>query len=492
MAIMNGAEIEKAVICRTPAYHQMWRRPWHANLNQNLNAVREVTAGTDFSASRLTPVAAVSILPSSQPECQVEIPNGWNTERCMFSLKIVHAQNHDGTIRFVQYLTGYTDYCGMQRASNGIIGVGNVMIDPNMRMFFNSSLLFQETRYANGYGQMTVQIRPLEASQLLVGRPGGVYDQMTFTCRPEDVYSAISGQELMAAARNSGSSVASQRSLYDGRVTFQPGQPYKKSTKSNLIPSQYLSRLFTDVNSVTQQAVLEANVSNEAVASKLSSTLNEGYICNDMTLQMLMERTGLAENGTVTYAELSQLFPNLDRVMFRAGMENGQVQGTLGAAGSEYFHGGGYEVIIADMLNNICGALLMDSRLQSIQIVGSNTTVTPGIPNGAFDVNVTFATSFIDGMSVQQGCELFKSRLVNEFLNGYTGHNYVPIAFSVRMSLLGESVINVSYDNGMTIQFVYPVFADSLYSPLLTNNQATLQSLANETRAITSNLLGIM
>lgn len=489
---MAGGFIEKGLMCRTATYHSQFRRPVHANFGQNISQLAEISAGMDFSKERLAPIAATSLSMNPQYESEAGIINGWNNERCLFTFKIVHQTNHAGTMRLVQYLQGYTDFMGIHHGNNGIIGLGASMpIDPNMRLFFNSSLVFQENVYVDGYGHKQVSITPVEACQLLMGNPSSLQGNSTYTLRPEDVYSMMHTQEMVSSMNRYDPST--QANIQDGRTMFQNGQPLKKSSRTNLIPSNYLSKLLTAPQSTLMAYAGEQNT-NQDIANKISSSLSEGYVTNDTTLAMLLERTGLSENRSITYGELCRIFNNADTTIARLGMEGKTVQGALGMD-SEYMNGANWEIVISQMLQNVTAALLMETSMRKILITGDNygtADIAAGMLGGQFRLQAPWGVSFIDGRQTEITCEQVKNRLIQEFLVGFTGHNYVPIGFSLSLDLYGECVINITYNNQPAVRYVTPMFGDSLYSPMLTDNRSSLAGLSAETRLVTQNLLNVL
>ncbi|QXO10238.1 hypothetical protein pEaSNUABM37_00279 [Erwinia phage pEa_SNUABM_37] len=493
---MTGGYIEKGVLCRTTAYHTQYRRPLHANFGQNVNALMEVTAGHDFSKERLAPIAATSLTMATQIEGEAGIAGGWNQERCLFALKIVHSSNEAGTMKTVQYLMGYTDHMGIQHGGFGIVQGGRLGIDPNMRLFFNSSIVYQEMTVLNGYGMPETTITPLATDQLLTGVQGSMYGQSTYTMRPEDVYSMMHSQELVSSVNRYHQNAAQPgagANIQDGRVMFQPGQPLKKSSRSNLIPSNYLSKLLTNTSNILTTYQGEHST-NQETANRISSSLSEGYINNDQTLSMFLSRTGLIENGSITYRELCTLFSNADATIIRAGTESQKVQGAQGT-NSEYMNGAQWDLIIAQMLQNVTTALMMENSLNRIVIRGDNYTAsntTQGIVGGTFKLDALWGGSFIDGKPTEFACEQVKNRLVSEFLSGFTGHNYVPIGFTIQVNLYGECVVDISYNMQPIVRYVTPMFGDSLFSPVLTEQRSTLASLSAETRSMTHGLFNVM
>lgn len=491
---MAGGFVEKGLILRTAPYNTMYRRPYHANFGQNVGMMREITALSDFSKERLAPIAATTLTPSTQVEGEVGIENGWGNERCLFAIKIVHQSNHANTMRTVQYLQGYTDYMGIGGGVNSISMTGKMPIDPRMRLFFNSSLIFMESTTTNGFGQRQTTITPVEACQLLTGTQGTMTGTSTYTLRPEDVYSMIHSQELVSSVgryNDANGNGPQNNFIQDGRVMFQAGQPIKKSSRDNLIPSNYLSKLLTNSSNV---ALAHLNEVTPDLANKISASLSEGYMSNDHTLSEMLKRTGLSENGSITYGELCGLFQNTDQVLLRLGMETQKVQGALGQQ-SEYFNGATWELLISQMLQNVTAALLVNTAMRSIILRGDNMTggdIAAGIVGGQFRVEALGGNSFVDGRPIEYVCEMVKTRLLQEFLSGYTGHNYVPIAFTMKIDLYGECVIDISYNHGPLIRFVTPMFGDSLFSPVLTDNRAALAHMSAETRSMTHNLFNVL
>lgn len=491
---MQGAFVEKGMFCRTATYNPQYIRPLHGNFGQNVPMLMEVTAGGDFSRERLAPIAATSLTLSTQIEKEAPILGGWNQERCLFALKIVHQQNHAGTIRTVQYLMGYTDYMGIG-GNFGMVTNGPLPIDPNMRLYFNSSLMFQELTTVNGHGIQETNIVPLESSQLLTGTQASLYGPSTYTMRPEDVYSMMHTQEMvMSADRYSNANGGQRMTVQDGRMMFQAGQPIKKSARTNLIPSHYLSKLLTNTSNIVSTYQQEQST-NQEMANRISSSLTEGYTNNDQTLSMFLSRTGLMENGSITYGELCQIFPNTDSTVARVGMESQKVQGAFGTD-SEYMHGASWELIVAQMLQNVTTALAMEASLSRVVLRGDNYTAydpLTGLPAGHFRIEALGGESFINGKDVIYACEQIKARLITEFLSGFMGHQYVALAFTIDINMYGESSVHIAYgDSKQMTRYVTPMFSDALFSPVLTENRATLAGLSKETRSMTHGLFNVL
>ncbi|AHI60395.1 hypothetical protein RAY_244 [Erwinia phage vB_EamM_RAY] len=492
--------VEKAAICRTPAYQDMYRRPYSMNISQDTaSVIGNMSAGVDYSRERLAPIAASVIAPQTYVESVCNVPEGWGSERCLFILKIVHGRPGDqGLNKRVQYLTGYTSHMGMMPSQ---MRANDVVVDDNMRLFFNTSMLFNETSHIDGYGRKLVTAMPLMASQLVMGQHGGVHGHNDRTLRPEDVYSAINVGQLIQQNNQYDQSRGTNGpigQLYDGRTAFQPGQPYKLSQLNNLVPSNYLSKVLT--GAATEQLTLGGQRANPAdTSNQIATGLNEGYLSNDLTLQHILDRTGLRENCSITFGELRRILPNIDApgILTKAGMEGvgtGQVAGAVGGAGSEHHQGSNYETVIANMLNNVTTALMMDLMIGEIHCNGGNMTVADvatGTMSGQFLLNTPYATSFVDGRDAVALCESFKLRLVREFLSSFTGHNHVPIGFAIHASLMAETVIDVSYNNQPKIRFVFPVFANASYTPIITGDQNTLNSIAVHTRELVQQLTNV-
>lgn len=484
--------VEKAVLCRAPGYQTMYRRPLSANMGRTaqltLAEIGQSTGGFDKMA--LAPVAATMLMPSTSVESIAGIDNGWSSERCILNLKVVHSVNHDGSMKLVQYLTGYTNHMGMAMAANQ-----QVVIDPNMWVYFNNSLIYQEARYMDGNGVMQTRITPVDATQLIIGMPSDAQTgTKDITVRPSDVYSAINSRTLLEQANqydtnNGGHSRIG--AMYDTRVQFTSGMPYKKSSRENLSPAGYLSRLLSSANDIRVQNA-GAYTDATTTSGQIQSSLSEGYLSNDSTLSALLERTGMAENRYVTWNELRTLYPNIDSVVVKAGMESSQVQGAVGGTQSATFDAGNYSVIMANTIYNTASSIMMDMMISTVQLAGNNMSAgcaTTGMVAGDFVTNVTFLRPFIDGSLDYMLAEGFKQRLVSEFLIGFTRQNHVPIAFNIKMSMFGESIIDISYNNEPSVRYVYPAFCDSLYTPIITSNQLHLNTLATETRAFNNTVL---
>jgi len=491
--------LESAVFCRTPAYNAMYRRPYNLNVSgpvvqemyQN-SGIQNGVQYSKFTPNALCSSAAQLLVPQTQYESEAKIVNGWGAERCMFMLRIVHGSSQNGTLKYVQYLTGFTDYMPYHQGHNGIAGVGGITIDPSVRLFFNSSIVLTEYVTTDPYGREHVQVQQMQASQLLMGSVGdSAYGMGDYTLRPEDIYAKLSFSTAVKMANdyNTDRGIASDPTQsgmvadFDSRTTFMPGQPYKVSKYANLVPSRYMSGLIESNRDVLVQFGGVAPLTD--TASEAQRSLIEGYVGNTLTLDNMLQRTGLKENQSITFHELAAFFPNVLSVIQLLGGMSGRVEGAYGMGGGlgevEYQNGAGFDVVIANMVANVSKALMIGAHLNVINFTATNAAPTDyaaGVVGGTFDVKVLWATSFIRGYDNPMMYEQFKQQLLLEFLNGYTGHNYVPLSINAKIAFQGESVVEVSYNNGPMTRYVFPVFNDAAYANVLTAQPNVLASMA--------------
>lgn len=466
-------KIVRVLFTPTGTHNPQFQRPYHMTNNVDLNMVdtlRQVTQeGQNISAGALAPYAGSILRPSADIYWDSNIINGWQEARLRFMME-VEIQNQTGIVR--QYMSGYTNYPGYHR--NG----GNVSFDPEMQLVINRVLSLNVggqngIRLAGSDRVLSGEYNPT------FGMGGG--EQVTVGLRPEDVFS------IMQIAGPGGYS----EPVIDGRTAFAGHTP-KFSTIANDMPNQYLAR-------VLKGAIPLNNISaQDSMVSPYGDTLDrsighyaEMSVNQNRIMHQIIQNGGFQEGATFSYKCLMEIGSNHgnldDRVLLLDASSN--VSGfemPLHQAGmTANWNASNTEAIIAQVVSQQVPALMSDHFLTKIAFSATNRTITR-----EFVVDIQGAPSswLPTPEMVKFAINSFINRLTHEILQGLSINNAVDFNIRVIIDMYGETHIFASVSGGPEMHFCAPSFADSLTTPLLSQNVnyamqyvSDIESLANRT-----------
>lgn len=462
---VNNVRITKLVFVQTGTYNDLLARPYQTDITDQNTILRlqEATeGGTNVTSAALATVAGSVIRPAAHAEGVIPILNGWSTPRLRFFMEIEYDAPMGG-VKLTQILCGYTDYVGVTPSGN---------VDPNMRLFFNSSIKLRHVMEMSPVGRV---VRPnvVEATHLLhdpVADPETGFSQhTTYTMRPEDLFNRMEHSLLPAGE------------VRDLRSELIPSQRIKKSRLSNNYSPTYLSQVLQAYQSVTAEDDYTASEKN--IFRQARGQVREGLLSDDMALRLLSNYSQLNECGSLTYGELLAIDPTLEgRAIFN--LPGPIQQQTMHRTGqTEYWDGPNAETVAATILANALPALMMDHMLAKLAISATNEVI-----GGGYDIRVLGAVGFSDKIDLSPYVENLLRRFEIEILRDLTRNNEFSINLLVHADIIGETRIRIELNGQGEVEYVMPSFCNALVAPVLTRNQQTVAELTSDVEGIMGSL----
>lgn len=455
-------KVAKLLMIQTNTYNDQVIRPYGTNMSTDHLAVfREATQyGENVSAGSLAGIAGSFLRPQAEMAGGVQMYNGWDLHRVRFLMTLAVPMGA-GAYNY-QLIAGYSDHYGVSQ--------DGVNIDPNMRLFFNSTLSVNACPVdVPGVGAVN-QMRVAEAAQILAPPPGYTDGSAigTHTMRPEDIMNACSTSGYTDGTR------------MDMRTNFSMA-PVKKSMRTNTIAADYLSKTMSAVNQAMQ---VDARMQQETMYAEARGTVVEPLLLHDPFIAIIAARTRFKETGYITYAELCSIFPETDHV--REQIIQGAAQQTLvpGRGQSEYWHVPTNETVVATILSQAVPALMLEVMLSKVSFIATNDNI-----NGQPDLGIVDHRSFAEGINAVPHCNHFRHRFLTEVMRDITHNNMMTVYLAVTCSVIGDTVITVSLNGGPKIDYVVPSFCDSMFSPLITTNHLALNTMATDIETLNSALI---
>lgn len=462
-----ASHIARALLVETGTYNDLTYRPYQTNYSMSsLMEFQEVTQGGRFiTPDAIAGVSGKFLKPSGEPEKDsmgrpmiVGVDNGWGQSRFRFLLEVV-TRNHWGGTR--QFVSGYTDHPGANMSGD---------INPQMRLYINNVVTMRDVEEVTPTGR-SVRSTVADASHILNGEysPGfGHTGNTPLTMRPEDVFSKMSTLDMT--------------DVTDCRLNFAGG--VKKSRRSNGSAPNYVSKVLESY----RQAHEDDSQSPADMFGMLDNARGkvvEPTLSGDSFLFTLKRETSFVEGTSVAWGELVGLHPELNRdditiVQFATGQAGQQLhhQGQ-----TEHFNGTTLETVACVALAHSVPSLMMDLMLLKIQFGATNRTL-----NGQYDVYVTGANSFTQGVDLTPYFNSFINRLKSEVLQGLSENNLIDFEFTMVADILGETRISISMNGGPVIDYAFPSFCDALFTPVVTHHDETINQLAFEIQNLASSI----
>jgi hypothetical protein len=431
-----GSFTTKQLILKpTGGYHDMFRRDYNLNLdNNNLNGLTNVLEETAMDSrinpnilSRVSP-DMIGINPHVTSGDYINLPNGWQTTRLTWLLEVT---THVTGNELVSVLQGMTDVYDPSYTGR---------IDPNSIFYINSINTFVRHRNMSGtYSRPHSNMNVLSNSSLL---PNENIDNCLI--RPKDVVSSLKVMDLRAGA---GGYIPGDDRNYDNNGKY--------SDKRNNASLNFMGTL---INSLKQGAVSSTHSNNYTgdYFVNVMSTLSEVNVNMVPFISVLKQQTMCPSPDQVTFGELMNILPDLvtKTTMIDTGFTSSHNTDGYTNPTSETMAA----LMLANEVPSSCNSLL----LSKISFTYSNDTIDDNIA-------IIDAGSVVDGLDVIKAANDFKVFFQSVTVPLITQNGAILVRASVTYDMFEQIVIDISINGGPIERKIMPAFADSLYSPLITN-----------------------
>lgn len=465
----NAFTVQKAIMVETAGYDEQFLRPYVTHYDAQIqNVIQEATrGGQNISPQSLTPAASNMMQPSTEPTSSAKIFNGFNEKRLSFMIEIkVNNSTLGNDSRFI--LTGYTDHLGVS-------SISGINIDPNMVMVFNNVFAIRDTLVDTPNGK-AIKSNLIDAKHVLYNYQSHDYlgnQDQRFMVRPSDVAAQLEVQD---------SPLLNQTGLYDGRYLLDG---VKTSSMAWGSRPKYLSR---SLESFKYAQVEDANYDQDVdntVWNSMRDHLNDEPVSKNPFFTTLFNVTNFMNNGFVTYSELCHVLPDLDfhnQVFLSSGVQKQQLyQPGMGADWS----GMDAETIAATVVQQFTPSIMADCLFTSIGFAATNDVI-----GGTDQVNVHKNHSFTEGIDLSDHIVYFIERLKREVLVDVSKYGHRSYHLYVDMNMMYDSHVWVSIDGQETVYFASPCFCNALYTPILSSDRSTMESLAQDLSTMMYNVNG--
>lgn len=438
--------------------------------------VRESRAGANFRSESLNPFINDIVSLSANSLGSVPVVNGWNIRRYSFTIMVEIMHNNGNSQNYM--VEGFTDTPEISTQHE------RVNVDPNLVMFVNNIVSFGK-RVDQVTGSMS--LIPTENYNVISKDPFSQSSSIhgLVTQRPYDVANlAVSG----VLAGNS------SKFIHDARTNISTIP--RTSNMSNNNPATYVARILNEGLTSINNSNTDSLLNTTTLKNMLDSTAEPSFINNGFLKQIGKHQRDYATAVTsFTWSDLIKLDPALadSRCNYLNVYPLAHRAKHMPNTGSmcDDINGSGNEQVFAAMIANGISDLMSRCRATEVSVMATNSS-------GVDQADVTSMRCFNQNETQTQAIafeQLFVANVLR-MLNYNTNFSYNVVA---QASIWGETFVKISLGYG-SFTFLFPNFANAMYSPMITNQKAgteeiskhllTIANLVNEEQTNTSTSFG--
>lgn len=437
-------------------YQDVYQRTYNLNMNnKNFGKINELMHPLSQTTHTLGELEISTLIPdiiNLNPAIsgKAEIPNGWGTQRLRFMLEIEY--NFVGNT-MTSYIQGFSEYHDPTFNGN---------LDPNMLFYINSvTNLLRVVDPLTGVRTS----RPHSCFNVITDMAGGrSYESLenseTMLVRPYDVlHSAYVNDRYSNGEVNVRSVIGN----------LGPNAP-KMSKKSNNNPYKYftgtinhfidakttseISHASDDILKNAQSLAQEHDISSNPLIVALNSLTGE-FVPTKFTLNqlLLLDNTVKDRLTVINNNEFSHI-----HVLNQNNFLNSDVtESTLQPTASN---------IKTSMIASMVPGLMFDCFLTTAEFSLTNSSIEPV-------VIISNANSFIldDDVTLISYIEKFKQLIRLNLVPYLSDYGYTQYEVYISCDLIGDISIGMSINSSPVTIYRLPVFADSLYVPVIANTE---------------------
>lgn len=463
------------------------------NLLKLVNAGR--SSGTEFSSvvnQLLKPTIGSTASKSI-------ISNGWGESRAMFLMTIRKAES--GTGAGESYLShlfvGFTDHFD--------VSLQTQRLPDDMRLTLNHVFTFRETPTASAFGNTTMQTTLVSSHQLFskqYAAPDSFRNPNKITgMRPSDIFSNIQASGIMEGFHPD---TTSTNYRFDNRSILASGTTdvVKYSDRcTNNNASTYMDKTLKAIShGINNNTEMDNGypVADDAVMNSYNYAFDSDASIGHSTpaMRFLTDITGGLDYGTrgyLTFKDLRGFFGSrVDQILDRPGnvsiISSRQMNSVKSLVASmQGFGAKTKQTEIALILCHSVPTYMLKCGIVEYGFISSNDTRSSFAGSAGFDTkpivsDVGFGTVmlklFCNSFDTNRQMSLFHDMIERELLLSLSHQNAQKLLVKVTCSLCGDTVIDVTWGNEPTEQFIIPTFCDQLFSPMATMNSSDLNNLS--------------
>lgn len=418
------------------------------------NIVSENRKGGQFRSENLNPYINDIIALSSNTLGNINIVNGWGIRRYSFTIMVEVMHSNGNAQNYM--VEGFTDSPEISTAHE------RINIDPNLVMFINNIVCFSERK-----NQLTGSktLIPTENFNIICKDP---FDKSIplhdlVTQRPYDITNiGVSG---ILAGNTS-------KLAYDSRTSISTTP--KMSNLSNNNPSTYVAKIINDGIASIDKAHTDSIYDTTSLREMIDFTRESNINNNGFLRQLGKYQSDIPSAVTsFTWSELTQLDKALASTLCPYlnvyPLSNRGIHLPSNGNSCDNINGSGNEQVFASAIANGITDIMARCRATEVSVMATNS--------GGEDIADVTSMRCFDQNEVKTQAGVFELLFINnivKMINHNTNYGYNILA---QASVWGETFIKINIGYG-SFTFLFPNFANSMYSPMITNQKENTNDIS--------------
>lgn len=453
-------KIESLKLIRVHGFQNQYLRPFRTAMTGTVESnIREMT--DKFNGSIPTNLISETcnnfIMPSERVESYqgqtmaVAMPNGWGDNRYTF-IMIVETTADNLVTR--ELIAGYTDCRDV-----AMRGIQDILISPNTVFYVNTVTKLSQ-RSVNG-----IQIPTVVGSYSVIGSGFSVdaYNgATTWRMTPQNLIQSAKASNVMGMS----TLPADGHQPIIGSDYRQVQQAAVLTNRTNNSPTNVFSKIIENMATTINADAMTGMVDPVRAQATVQGKVADPSILNSIFMGALYNFFN-ARVAHFDYKFLQQICPYLEQItrVDDTGYETTQYQGQWDKPT--------IESIMAVVVSNIVTSFMTTSSLTAIEFTITNMlpiATMGGLSNFATQTTITDIRGYSQMINLAQFIPAYQQRLTDELGPIVSRGNNVGFTLYVRADMGVDIFMRLKYDNGIEEAFVFPMFADSIISPMLTTS----------------------
>lgn len=465
--------IEELVYYPTRNHVPVHLRPYVFNTNHDaistISDRMQQTASGTISAGVLNGLISGIVQPSSVGIASTVNSSWVGNRRFIFMMRVRHV-DYMG-VEVCTYLFGYTEHDGI---------TPNGAIDMSMTHFINNVIETAATTYQTPLG--------VRRDEKLTGVYNAIFSTSTtdlYAQRPVDIYQTFSMNEMANFSDM-------DAKFYNASSTITPfSNNIVTSTAENGITAEYLSKILTSGMHAMKSREVHVNAYEMGSNDPTEKFFTEPSINECAFVRTLSRAAGFRSvTGTFPFTALmsmdSTIYDRFQLFNFTQDFSNPLLASTP-EVGENW---DGQDMITTKAYSLIENAVGMATKYGFTKMSFMMTNMSDAL--GTISSAILNFNSFLKLSPADNGylLEIFKERFRNEVFLNESNVGRVSLAIEVHVDLLGTSKIYLEYAGYQGVWFTIPTFANSLFAPVVCNDQAMVEVAASHIGQTLTALIG--
>lgn len=490
-------DILKIVMFETNGAADIPSRPYELDLREGVSGVitelDELTnGGRHINGATISRLASGILVPSTNAR-HTNIVNGWGERRIIFAM-VVAVETLDN-YSDIRYISGYTDH-----ADYVIDDRGYVLFPSDMRLYFNSvtKITLNEIPSRGRGGRV---IRPTIKDNNLMLRKDSIVNPNARR-RPGDNPSLLRPSDLLSRQASNNHVNRMLRNI-DSPISINTIGKFNTSTlmsrRANNNSSEHMSHTlskYIEARSLGEDAssgFITDHDDDDNYMSSASALAREDIFSHDVLYDQLKSMTDIVDSGYVEWGELKRLAPDFDehrdlpfttwkaqiKASNRSRRDAFSDDKKYSTGVAKYSEGASFydtsvESMCALMIAQAIPAVLVNAMYSSVEGLVLNSHPQHGEPH----VHMSMAMPFMDGIPIDNGYNYLKSYLTNVVLPNVSKNGALHVEAMVNANIDKDIEVWITIDGGPEEYYPYPVWAESLISPVVTDDERDLEAIS--------------